>query len=122
MASEKSRMGCRSSNTRSRASAFRCRSFSRGRRRCPSFSRSEEHTSELQSQSNLVCRLLLEKKKAALQERADFRGEDDRLEAARGSAIAHELLGQPGSLVVLGLSRDHDAHRVILALARDRDS
>src|SRR5688572_31568218 len=28
--------------------------------------RSEEHTSELQSQSNLVCRLLLEKKKIAL--------------------------------------------------------
>src|SRR5256886_2098492 len=28
--------------------------------------RSEEHTSELQSQSNLVCRLLLEKKKLAL--------------------------------------------------------
>src|SRR2546427_5884372 len=28
-------------------------------------SRSEEHTSELQSQSNLVCRLLLEKKKNA---------------------------------------------------------
>src|SRR5688572_31862532 len=27
------------------------------------FGRSEEHTSELQSQSNLVCRLLLEKKK-----------------------------------------------------------
>src|SRR2546430_9146934 len=27
--------------------------------------RSEEHTSELQSQSNLVCRLLLEKKKRA---------------------------------------------------------
>src|SRR5205085_9446247 len=28
--------------------------------------RSEEHTSELQSQSNLVCRLLLEKKKTLL--------------------------------------------------------
>src|SRR2546430_3731428 len=28
--------------------------------------RSEEHTSELQSQSNLVCRLLLEKKKISL--------------------------------------------------------
>src|SRR2546427_4593200 len=28
--------------------------------------RSEEHTSELQSQSNLVCRLLLEKKKRTL--------------------------------------------------------
>src|SRR5688572_32588239 len=38
-------------------------------RRTPSYQprvaskRSEEHTSELQSQSNLVCRLLLEKKK-----------------------------------------------------------
>src|SRR5688572_10485798 len=31
--------------------------------RCNTRSRSEEHTSELQSQSNLVCRLLLEKKK-----------------------------------------------------------
>src|SRR2546427_4626877 len=29
----------------------------------PRWWRSEEHTSELQSQSNLVCRLLLEKKK-----------------------------------------------------------
>src|SRR2546430_3231499 len=29
----------------------------------PASMRSEEHTSELQSQSNLVCRLLLEKKK-----------------------------------------------------------
>src|SRR2546430_6472245 len=38
-----------------------------GRRRhgegAPCLRRSEEHTSELQSQSNLVCRLLLEKKK-----------------------------------------------------------
>src|SRR2546427_7863800 len=39
-----------------RAPCPRCRR--RDRRR-----RSEEHTSELQSQSNLVCRLLLEKKK-----------------------------------------------------------
>src|SRR5688572_31748086 len=31
--------------------------------RSASLKRSEEHTSELQSQSNLVCRLLLEKKK-----------------------------------------------------------
>src|SRR5688572_32202721 len=30
----------------------------------PEIWRSEEHTSELQSQSNLVCRLLLEKKKS----------------------------------------------------------
>src|SRR5260221_8852690 len=32
-------------------------------RRCRPRSRSEEHTSELQSHSDLVCRLLLEKKK-----------------------------------------------------------
>src|SRR2546427_6222425 len=32
--------------------------------------RSEEHTSELQSQSNLVCRLLLEKKKKTKQDKS----------------------------------------------------
>src|SRR2546430_16639042 len=35
----------------------------RSRRCVAATRRSEEHTSELQSQSNLVCRLLLEKKK-----------------------------------------------------------
>src|SRR2546430_16603169 len=35
-------------------------------RRIPTARRSEEHTSELQSQSNLVCRLLLEKQKPAI--------------------------------------------------------
>src|SRR2546430_11417073 len=34
-----------------------------------SAARSEEHTSELQSQSNLVCRLLLEKKKESIRQR-----------------------------------------------------
>src|SRR5438270_5476248 len=34
--------------------------------------RSEEHTSELQSQSNLVCRLLLEKKKKKLLTLVEF--------------------------------------------------
>src|SRR5260370_23924705 len=34
--------------------------------------RSEEHTSELQSHLNLVCRLLLEKKKVHLSERAIY--------------------------------------------------
>src|SRR2546430_7503533 len=33
--------------------------------------RSEEHTSELQSQSNLVCRLLLEKKKKKKSQNSD---------------------------------------------------
>src|SRR6266853_6947535 len=35
--------------------------------------RSEEHTSELQSQSNLVCRLLLEKKKKDEMVRCDWK-------------------------------------------------
>src|SRR2546430_9979647 len=39
-------------------------SLARPKSRILACSRSEEHTSELQSQSNLVCRLLLEKKKS----------------------------------------------------------
>src|SRR2546421_4501871 len=39
--------------------------------------RSEEHTSELQSRSDLVCRLLLEKKKT--NEQILLRGEDDKM-------------------------------------------
>src|SRR5260370_13740612 len=35
-------------------------------RQIPEFTRSEEHTSELQSHLNLVCRLLLEKKKITI--------------------------------------------------------
>src|SRR5437016_8024422 len=41
---------------------------------CPECRRSEEHTSELQSLTNLVCRLLLEKKKK--------HGENDRRRAS----------------------------------------
>src|SRR5260370_26890932 len=39
--------------------------------------RSEEHTSELQSHLNLVCRLLLEKKKITLHRRGDRRSRSD---------------------------------------------
>src|SRR2546430_14851555 len=50
-----------------RSNARRARRSPHSRRRTrpspPPRPRSEEHTSELQSQSNLVCRLLLEKKK-----------------------------------------------------------
>src|SRR5689334_23801410 len=41
----------------------------RAARRARSAARSEEHTSELQSQFHLVCRLLLEKKKTHLRSR-----------------------------------------------------
>src|SRR5215475_11079738 len=58
---------CRSRRSR-RGPSHRCRGPSRrfpshDRQSCYSRRRSEEHTSELQSRENLVCRLLLEKKK-----------------------------------------------------------
>src|SRR5690606_39626397 len=53
------RVACRRSWRKSRETLFT--TASRG----PGALRSEEHTSELQSRENLVCRLLLEKKKHA---------------------------------------------------------
>src|SRR2546430_9252043 len=75
--------------------------------RTPSFmsalTRSEEHTSELQSQSNLVCRLLLEKKKT--------RHDDD-------IDLAEQLLArrQPPQVQSHGRrhnTRDEASHRVV---------
>src|SRR5688572_33234602 len=54
--SSQSRAGTSTRQRRPRGTSSRSRPPTRR-------SRSEEHTSELQSQSNLVCRLLLEKKK-----------------------------------------------------------
>src|SRR5436309_6567667 len=65
----------RSSDLLSRSSTWDCGSAARSRsriQRCAmsiataSVTRSEEHTSELQSRENLVCRLLLEKKKITI--------------------------------------------------------
>src|SRR2546427_9394883 len=58
------RSGCLACTRRSSPSAActGCATAPRGSA-LSSTARSEEHTSELQSQSNLVCRLLLEKKK-----------------------------------------------------------
>src|SRR2546426_4008728 len=58
--------------------------------------RSEEHTSELQSPCNLVCRLLLEKKKKHVdlplaprrQRPAALRGDDAHLHNAHGRTVA----------------------------------
>src|SRR5690606_39578430 len=49
--------------------AFRPGRVAAGGRRWEAQPRSEEHTSELQSRENLVCRLLLEKKKGKTQQR-----------------------------------------------------
>src|SRR2546430_3373974 len=51
--------------------------------------RSEEHTSELQSQSNLVCRLLLEKKKR----KRPRVGDADPGSVVSGGEPARQLLG-----------------------------
>src|SRR2546427_7338950 len=59
------RLRRRAAGGRRAAGAAPCAACRSGRP-CPrsrSAARSEEHTSELQAQSNLVCRLLLEKKK-----------------------------------------------------------
>src|SRR5438132_12073074 len=50
-------------NPSTKTSAFETRSLTRASPSGVFRSRSEEHTSELQSHSDLVCRLLLEKKK-----------------------------------------------------------
>src|SRR2546430_9634414 len=80
--------------------------------------RSEEHTSELQSQSNLVCRLLLEKKKLLLLCRARGGGagvgQSIDVHVGRGrrpaaldlllclvTAVARALASQPISLCLL---------------------
>src|SRR2546430_13569507 len=51
--------------------------------------RSEEHTSELQSQSNLVCRLLLEKKKILMNHLAAMH---DLAQHGSPSALHHHVI------------------------------
>src|SRR5256885_8653556 len=102
----------RSLHTRARQATVRddrCRREHRSRAR--RVRRSEEHTSELQSPCNLVCRLLLEKKKqqssrthtqkcgetsqlfCSLACRPLTRGPQNQLNAARFSAIASRFTG-----------------------------
>src|SRR5437588_3079384 len=78
----------------SRSRAPRTARARRARRSPPRASgrRSEEHTSELQSHSDLVCRLLLEKKKIAGIEKAQQQDEI----AARKAGIAR---GEAGRLL-----------------------
>src|SRR2546430_11528406 len=52
--------------------------------------RSEEHTSELQSQSNLVCRLLLEKKKKKKIIKTPCTNEVERLNVSSGEESAKQ--------------------------------
>src|SRR5256886_3562883 len=62
-------------------------------RRSARSDRSEEHTSELQSQSNLVCRLLLEKKNAHSLRSGQALNEANRTPALPALNVA--IIGQP---------------------------
>src|SRR6185312_6101988 len=76
------------------------------RPRRPSPRRSEEHTSELQSRSDLVCRLLLEKKKKIepLRSRVEhircFLGIDDRTALTIAAELGEALLFPSASRVM----------------------
>src|SRR3954462_9135038 len=58
---------------------------------CKKSARSEEHTSELQSHDNLVCRLLLEKTQALLIERQFLGGERRAMTLGDNISYGHEL-------------------------------
>src|SRR3954464_5737858 len=55
-------------------------------------SRSEEHTSELQSHDNLVCRLLLEKEKRPMPKGAERSGAAHSIGSQRAGAAASRVL------------------------------
>ena len=58
---------------------------------------------------------------AALCQRADFAGEDERLRAARAAAEAQILVRDRRGGVGLGMRGEHEAHGVILHVRGDRD-
>src|SRR2546421_6850653 len=58
--------------------------------------RSEEHTSELQSRSDLVCRLLLEKKKAASQPKSTWQ-QPSHNDISRRECYLHRIAMPAGS-------------------------
>src|SRR2546430_3410626 len=80
--------------------------------------RSEEHTSELQSQSNLVCRLLLEKKKktSVMRSPSQYK-KQTRSRQARGKVCRRNIvLGGMGNYVRHHPSPPRDDHHVRLRL------
>src|ERR1039457_123883 len=64
----------------------------------PAYHRSEEHTSELQSPCNLVCRLLLEKKKKNKKEKRNH----EKCRGLRSQQEAAQPQGTPARLHALG--------------------
>src|SRR2546430_4311279 len=69
--------------------------------------RSEEHTSELQSQSNLVCRLLLEKKKLRRQKatsQQQIRSTPKAISRKRSPGTRHSLVQDNGAQIYFTIS------------------
>src|SRR5258706_9310723 len=63
---------------------------SHGYDRCDDRARSEEHTSELQSLTNLVCRLLLEKKKKNINTSDPIENEERRPTCSNMQSVCEE--------------------------------
>src|SRR5256885_4621998 len=75
--------------------------------------RSEEHTSELQSPCNLVCRLLLEKKKVELQH--DGKAEPERAGARRVKVPLHRFVRVRSEFVRLSIDLRRHFRRTLAA-------
>src|SRR5256886_3214444 len=82
-----------------------------GHPKSPDIRRSEEHTSELQSQSNLVCRLLLEKKKSE---------PNVITESHAGIVTPSRCVLQPFASRTSMLDSMHSHHSVLLCRCRTR--
>src|SRR5690606_41669744 len=78
----------RNPNASASTVSSRCSVRMRAARALRWWSRSEEHTSELQSRENLVCRLLLEKKKTNSTRRIEILSSEGRL----APDVIHETL------------------------------
>src|SRR2546430_12575573 len=69
--------------------------------------RSEEHTSELQSQSNLVCRLLLEKKKKHMSQSLLSQNPPSSSSSPYLHTACHPPRSYPASTTLLSLHNTH---------------
>src|SRR2546427_3000498 len=81
--------------------------------------RSEEHTSELQSQSNLVCRLLLEKKKTKLRASKGQTlsgGERRRVEIVRAMATSPSFILIDEPFTAIHASEIHSIQQIVVQL------
>src|SRR5688572_28309824 len=129
--SARSRMSFRFFSTSTSPGYFTARSNVACASRVKVFVRSEEHTSELQSQSKLVCRLLLEKKKPGVGRAAAQHHVLQQLDAIRHGQQVGQRLYRRGEVIQRGeeAAKEHAAqqhqhgelHGLGVALGQQRD-